>query len=57
LLILGGGTGGDFVEPFSGVRFVDAVGATEGGEELVVGADAGTGNETAHREGVDQSVV
>ena len=57
LLVLGGGAGRDFVEPFAGVGLVDAAEAAEGGEELVVAADAGAGDEAAHGEGVDEGVV
>ncbi len=39
------------------VGFVDAAEAGEGGEELVVAADAGGGDEAAHGEGVDEGVV
>ena len=57
LLVLGGGAGGDLVEPFAGVGSIDAAEAAEGGEELVVTADAGAGHEAAHGEGVDESIV
>jgi hypothetical protein len=56
LLVLGGGARGDFVEPSAAIVF-EATEAVEGGEELVVTADAGAGDETAHGEGVDKSVV
>jgi len=39
------------------VRFIEAAEAIEGGEELVVATDAGAGDETAHGEGVDESVI
>ena len=57
LLVLRGGAGGDLVEPLGGVGLIDAAEAVEGGEELVVAADAGGGDETAHGEGVDEGVV
>ncbi len=57
LLILSGGAGGNFVEPLAGVRFIDAVEAVEGGEELIVAADASAGDEAAHGEGVDEGIV
>ena len=57
LFVLRGGAGGDLVEPLAGVGFVDAAEAVEGGEELIVAADAGAGDEAAHGEGVDEGVV
>ena len=57
LLVLRGGAGCDFVEPFAAVDLVDAAEAAEGGEELVVAADAGGRDEGAHGEGVDEGVV
>ena len=57
LFVLRGGAGGYFVEPLAGMRFIDATEASEGGEELVVTADAGAGDEAAHGEGVDEGVI
>ena len=57
LLVLSGGARGDFVDPFAGVRSLEAREVGEGGEELVVPAEAGHGDETAQGEGVDQAVV
>ena len=57
LLVLSRGAGSDFVEPFSCVRFAGDVEAGERGEELVVSTDTGAGDEAAHGEGVDESVV
>ena len=37
--------------------FVETAETVEGGEELIVPADAGAGNEGAHGEGIDESVV
>jgi hypothetical protein len=57
LLVLRGGASSDLVEPLSNVGFVDSVETIEGGEELVVAADACTGNEAAHGKGVDQGII
>jgi len=57
LLILRGGAGGYFVEPFAGYGFFEWAPAGEGGEELVVAAPAAKGNVAAHGEGVDELVV
>ena len=43
--------------PPSAGHFVDATETGEGGEELVVAAGAGGGDEAAHGEGVDEGVV
>ena len=56
LLVLGGGTSGDLIDPLGGVVLEPAVTA-EGGEELVVAGPAGGGDEAAHGEGVDELVV
>ena len=55
LLVLGGGAGGDLVKPLAGV--LGGAEAGEGSEELVVAGGAGGGDEAAHREAVDESVV
>ena len=57
LLVLSSGAGCDLVEPFAGVDFVEAAETAEGGEELIVSADAGAGDKGAHGEGVDEGVV
>ncbi|MDX6459812.1 MAG: hypothetical protein QOE55_3509 [Acidobacteriaceae bacterium] len=57
LAVLGGGAGSDLVKPLGDVRLVDVGEAGEGGEELVVAAGAGGGNEGSHGEGVDEGVV
>jgi hypothetical protein len=57
LLVLSGGAARDLVEPFADVRFIDAAEAAEGGEELVVAADAGAGDKAAHGKGIDEGVV
>ena len=57
LLILGGRAGGDFIDPFADVGACEAGKAGEGGEELVVAAEAGHGHEAAQGEGVDETVV
>ncbi len=57
LLVLRGGAGGDFVEKFAGVDVRNAVEFREGVEEMIVAADAGGGDETAHGECVNERVV
>ena len=57
LLVLGGGASGDFVEKFSRMNVRSAVEFGEGVEEMIVGADAGAGDETAHGECVNERVV
>jgi len=57
LFVLGGGAGGDLVKPFAEVRLTNGVEAAEGGEELIVAADAGARDEAAHGEGVNEGVV
>jgi hypothetical protein len=57
LLILRCSAGGDFVEPLCRMGLMETAEAIEGSEELIVSADAGAGNEGAHGEGIDESVV
>jgi hypothetical protein len=57
LLVLVGGAGGEFVKPGSAIEFVGGAELVEGGEEVVVAAFAGGGDEVAHGEGVDGAVV
>ena len=57
LLVLGGGAGGDFIDPFSDMGGFEAGKPGEGGEELVVAAEAWHGDEAAQGEGVDEAVV
>ena len=56
LLVLRGGARGDFVEPVA-LRVLETAEAIEGGEELVVAAPSGAGDEAAHGEAVDHCVV
>src|SRR6185312_12555053 len=48
---------GYFIEPLAKMGFSNAAEAAEGGEELIVPADARAGNEAAHGEGIDKLVV
>ncbi len=49
LVVLGGGAAGYFVDPFGYVRLVQAAKSAEGGEELIVLAPTGRGDEAAAR--------
>ena len=57
LLVLRGGSAGDFVEPLAGVGFCEAAETAEGGKELVVAAPSGRRDVGAHGEGVDEGVI
>jgi len=57
LLVLRRSAGGHFVEPLSCMRFIEAAKTVEGGEELIVSADARAGHKGAHGESIDESIV
>src|SRR5262249_38729734 len=57
LHVLGGGAGGNLVEPLAEMVLRDSAEAREGVEEMIVGADALGRHERAHGEGVDQVVI
>ncbi len=57
LLILCRGSASDFVEPFTDVTVVDSRETSEGGEELIVTANACAGNKAAHGKVVDEGIV
>ena len=57
LLVLRGGAGGNFVEPFAGVARIDDLEFCERVEEMIVAAHTGGRNERAHRERVHQRIV
>ena len=57
LLILGGGAAGHLVHPRADMLFAEAAEAVEGGEKLVMPAEAGCADKAAHGEGVNHAVV
>src|SRR5947209_4455668 len=57
LLVLVSSANCHLVEPLAGMRLVNAAEATEGGEEVVVSADASAGNEAAHGKRIYKGVV
>src|SRR5271155_878554 len=57
LLVLRCGAGGHFVEKFADMDVRNAVEFREGVEEMIVGADSGGGDETAHGKCVNERVV
>lgn len=57
LLILVGGAGSEFVEPFAAVELAGGAKFSECGEEVVVSGLLRGGNEVTHGEGVDGLVV
>ena len=57
LLVLRGGTGGNFVEPFTGVARIDDLEFCKRVKEMIVTARTGGRNERAHRERVYERIV
>ena len=57
LLVLRGGAGRNFIEPFAGVARIDDLEFCERVEEMIVAAHAGGRNERAHRKCVHQRIV